>query len=451
MPGQAPETWNTLRILKLSRAVFLALDLLLLIAIAVGARIHRGAMQTVGKDSAPSIIAAQHIKSALADMDANAANELLGPPGTMREAVATYESRRVEASRALIAAAENITYGDSERNPILALQVSLGSYERLIQKARDAHAAGDSGGAVAAYREAAAIMDGTLLPATDALDQANHQVLEQTYASQSSRSFAARAFVLIAGALALLALAGVQLLLSERMHRTLNPALLCATLFTLVLTVYAWQAMERERYQLRVAKEDAFTSIHALWRARAVAYQANGDESRYLLDSAHAKEHEDAFFAKSALLATLPSDRSWEQAQAALQRGAHVNGFTGYLADELNNITFDGEREAAVRSFATWEVYLGVDAKIRQLQHQGKTREAIELCLGSAQGQSNWAFDLFDRALLATLDINQKAFETSVDKGLSAVAALEVKALAAAIAIALLCFVGIAPRIREYA
>jgi len=457
IPGSAEQRsqvagkWNTLQILKLSRAALLILDLLLLLAIALGVGVHRSAMQTVGKDSAPSIIAAQHIKSALADMDANAANELLGPPGTMQEAIAAYESRRVEASKALIAAAENITYGESERKPILALQVGIGSYERLIQKARDAHESGNSGSAVAAYRDAAALMDGVLLPAADALDQANQQVLELTYRSQSARSFAARAFVLVAGALALLALAAVQLLLSSRMHRTFNPALLCAALFTLVLTVYAWQAMESERHQLKVAKEDAFTSIHALWRARAIAYQANGDQSRYLLDPANERLHEGAFFAKSASLAILPTDRSSGQIITALRRGAHVNGFAGYLADELNNITFNGERDAAVQSLANWEDYLDVDAKLRELQHQGQTRQAIELCLGNAQGQSNWAFDRFDRALLATLDINQTAFDASVTKGLSAVGALEIKAIAVAIVIALLCFAGMAPRIREYA
>jgi len=450
--------WNTLQVLKLSRAALLTLDLLLLIAVALGARIHRGAMQTVGKDAAPSIIAAQHIKSALADMDANAANELLGPSGGMPQPVAAYETRRVEASKALIAAAENITYGDSERKPILDLQLGLGAYERLIQKARDLHAtssaispANSPAATVAAYREAAALMDATLLPAADALDQANQQVLEETYRSQSSRSFAARAFVLFAGVLSLLALAAVQLFLSDRMHRTVNPALLVATLLASILTVYAWQAMQRERSQLKIAKEDAFTSIHALWRARAVAYQANGDESRYLLDTGHAKEYEDAFLQKAHSLATLPTDRSREQVVAALQRGAHVNDFSGYLADELNNITFAGEREAAIQSLTAWEAYLDVDAKIRQLQRQGQTRQAIELCLGNATGQSNWAFDQFDRAVLATLDINQKAFDASVDKGLSAVSALEVEALVVAIVIALLCFLGLAPRIREYA
>jgi hypothetical protein len=446
---RSPGQWNTLKILKTGRAAILTLDLLLLIAVAFGARVHRGAMQTVGKDSAPSIISAQHIKSALADMDANAANELLGPPGTMQDAMAVYEARRVEASKALIAAAENITYGDSERNPILALQVGLGFYERLIQKARDLHQTG-AAGTVIAYGEAAALMDGTLLPAADALDQANNQVLERTYESQSARSFGARALVLLAGAIALLVLAGVQVFLSRRMHRSFNPALLGATLIAVVLTLYAWQAMENEHHQLKVAKEDAFTSLHALWRARAVSYEANGGESRYLLDATHAKEHEEAFFAQSQSLASLPRDRSLDQIVAALRRGAHVNAFSGYLADELNNITFAGEQQAAIRSLVTWEAYLDLDTKIRQLQRQGQTRQAIELCLGNAQGQSDWAFDQFDRALLSTLDINQKAFDAAVASGLSAVGALEIKALAAAILLALLSFLGMAPRIREY-
>src|ERR1700694_44362 len=38
----------------------------------------RHATQTIGRDSAPSIIAAQNIAATLADMDANAANYLLG-------------------------------------------------------------------------------------------------------------------------------------------------------------------------------------------------------------------------------------------------------------------------------------------------------------------------------------------------------------------------------------
>jgi len=87
------------------------------------------------------------------------------------------------------------------------------------------------------------------------------------------------------------------------MRRVLNPLLLAATLAALGSLVYSVSAMQQEQRQLKVAKEDAFDSIHALWRARAVSYWANSDESRYLLDHAQAVRHARDFFTKSGLLA----------------------------------------------------------------------------------------------------------------------------------------------------
>jgi hypothetical protein len=50
---------------------------LLFAAASLGVVQARQAVQTVGRDAAPSIIAAQEIRAALADMDANAANALI--------------------------------------------------------------------------------------------------------------------------------------------------------------------------------------------------------------------------------------------------------------------------------------------------------------------------------------------------------------------------------------
>jgi hypothetical protein len=68
-PMKTRPRWNTPQILKASRTAIVALMALLLIAVMVGTTVHRDAMKTVGKDAAPSIIAAQHIKSALASGD----------------------------------------------------------------------------------------------------------------------------------------------------------------------------------------------------------------------------------------------------------------------------------------------------------------------------------------------------------------------------------------------
>jgi hypothetical protein len=446
-PVAAPQQrWNTLQVLQAGRVALIALDALLLIATMVAAHVHRDAVKTVGVDSAPSIIAAQHIKSALADMDANAANELLGAPA---ENIKAYELRRVEAAKALIAAAENITYGESERTPIQLLQVGLGTYERLVQRARDLHERGDAQ-FVAAYTDAAALMDNTLLPAADGLDKANHDVLEQTYQGAAGRSFWTQALLVAAGILLMAALAAVQAYVTYRTRRTLNLWLIAATLVTLGVLGASLGAMSTGHRELKVAKEDAFTSIHALWQARAAAYWANAEESRYLLDKAHASEQERDFLAKSASLAQFPPGMGPNDVLRQEQSGVNPRGFSGYLADELNNITFPGERDAAVRTLLQFEEYLGVDRQIRQLEHDGKHKEAIELCIGSKEGQSNWAFDRFDQALGATLDINLSAFDAAVHAGLAAFDGFDIKASVLAAAIAVFIFLGLSVRIREY-
>ena len=59
---------------------------------------HRAVLQTIGKNSVPGLIAAQHIKVAMADMDAEAANELLAKPGEAKAAAKAYETNREEVA-----------------------------------------------------------------------------------------------------------------------------------------------------------------------------------------------------------------------------------------------------------------------------------------------------------------------------------------------------------------
>jgi hypothetical protein len=426
-----------------------ALDVLVLCAAIVGVRVHRDAMQTIGKDTVPSVIHAQHIKSALADMDANAANELLGEPGKMPEAVKTYESRRKEAATALIEAAKNITFAEDEQRPIEAIQVGMGTYERMIQRARDLHEESDAD-YVNAYREAARVMDNELLPKADELDGVNHKVLQGTYSELSTKSNATMVFLLLMGGALVTALAAIQRFLNKRTRRILNPMLILATLLTLGFTLYTFRILTAESEDLRVAKEDAYDSIHALWQARAVGYAANADESRYLLDVPHGYEHEQRFNRKALALASPPSGNTFSSVMEGVQRGQKVQGFTGYLADESNNITFDGEREAATDTLAKFVEYLRIDGEIRNLQKSGKHAEAIRLCIGTGKDESNFAFDQFDKALDKTLGINQKAFDSAVAEGFSALLHFEIKASIIAVIIALLAFLGLIKRIQEY-
>jgi hypothetical protein len=159
IPGVDERTpWNTPRLLRafsLAIAVFSAL--LLLVGEATLAR-ARSALKTIGKDAAPSIIAAQEINSALADLDANAANYLLGTAAHRVEAVRVFEERRTQATRKLVDAAENMKYGDAERLSIREMFDHFGRYLESFAEARYRHDRGDEAGALDAYHSATQTM-----------------------------------------------------------------------------------------------------------------------------------------------------------------------------------------------------------------------------------------------------------------------------------------------------
>jgi dimeric dUTPase (all-alpha-NTP-PPase superfamily) len=382
-------------------------------------------------------------------MDANAANELLVKPGQNPNAVKAYEERREKVNRMILDAAKNITY-DEEDQIILTLQVKLGEYLTKIQQVRDFHQRGDTNGVLVNYREAAEMIDNTLLPAAAKLNEVNRKALDRTYASEQFAAARSLLFVVISSFLLIGLLVAIQLFLSKRMRRTLNPMLLAATAIAVIFLGYTARAFLSASHNLKVAKEDAFESIQDLREGRSIAYSANGDESRYLLDPVFASKHEQAFFNKVAQLVTLPNGQTFQTVAAASAQGQKVEGFTGYMAEELNNITFAGEREAAVDTLSKFGIYLNLDKQIRQLQQSGKQADAIALCVGNNPGQSNWAFEQFKEANQKTLDINQAAFDKAVEQGFKDVDGFEVTTPVVIGAIALLTLLGLRPRLNEY-
>ena len=422
--GRSLKNLNTLQRLKLSRTVILALDGVLVLAIVLGAHVHRAAMRTVGLDAAPSIVAAQHIKAALADMDADEANEMLARPLTADAATNGMAKRAPEADAALLEAAKNVTY-EAEKQPIETLQVTGGIYNRLVEQTEDLHDAQPdapvyvpSAEVVNGYRADAMIMDNALLPAADDLDAANNVELQQTYHQEAIDSALTTVFVVVAWLTVLGALVWLQMYLSRRTRRTVNPLLALATVLLLGLGVYALGGMLSEQHELKIAKEDSFESVHALWQARAIAYQLKGEESRYLLDTARAGDYARTFADDANRLAKLPAGMSYEELVARESTGEKVekvDGFSGFLADELNNITFKGERQAALETLAAFGAYLDADRDLRGRAHD----DAVSRSTSSDHGGPLWAFAQFDKALGETLAINQQEFERSVKAGLA--------------------------------
>ncbi|WP_341529600.1 hypothetical protein WKK05_09960 [Nostoc sp. UHCC 0302] len=450
LSSKAISKLTTPQLLKGGLYLTWAASVLMLIATISGIQGQRNAIKTVGKDSTPSIVTAQRLKDAFAGMDAYVVKELLVPPGQSQDAVKGSEERYQKATERLVAAAENISFGDRERKPIETMQLGFGKYLSKIQQARDAHTRGDANAVLAAYRGAAEIMDKTLIPAADTLDEVNLQAIENTYSQEKLTSRKFLLFIVISAVALISILVTLQVFLSQRMRRSFNPCLLVASAIAIAFLNYTLGALFSASQHLRVAKEDAFMSMHVLREARALGYITNATESRYLLDTAFSATYEQAFLSNITKLAELPNGQTFDTVATALIQQTKIDGFTGYLADEFNNITFAGEREAAIANLSTLGTYVAIDKQIRQLERSGKHQEAIALAIGNNPGQLNWAFEEFKNANQKVFDINQEAFDKAIKQGFKDVDGFEITTPLAMSAIALLSLLGILPRLKEY-
>ena len=259
------------------------------------------------------------------------------------------------------------------------------------------------------------------------------------------------------GGLLVLVLVAIQVQLWLRQRRKLNPALLGATVVALLVTVLGVAALGSEAASLRTAKQDAFDSIVALAQARAVSYDANADESRYLVDPQRAAQYQQAFETKIQSLASFPSVglARYEPALSTAMDNYRKNnadvGFGGYFGKELNNVTFAGEGQAAQHTIAAFQTYLTDDQHLRAFNTSGNLSGAIQFDISTAPGNSDYAFNAYDSALVELIGINQNAFTASIGQAQSALAGwtLLVPGIAALLILGLTAL-GLWPRIAEY-
>lgn len=396
----------------------------------------RVALRAIGNDSAPSIIAAQEINASLADLDANAANILMGTRAQQQAASNTFETQRVRLTQRLVDVAQGITYGDAEKAPIVAIFEGFGRYLELVAEARFRMTHGDPKGAVDSYLVASSLMHQKIIPAGNELDATNALSMRIAYETQRSADMHAEEGVGIFGAALGLALVGLQYFLARRTRRIFSLPLVAATVLTLIFTLLLVSDFGAVREDLRIAKDDAFQSIHLFWQARAIAFDANGDKSRFLLDRTHAAEHEAAFTKKVALLTTHP--------ELTPPHG-------GLFATGYANVTLQGEGDAIYEVCDAFARYYRIDDRMRKLVLGGHLDEAIELGIGTQADESNAALANVERALERLIAINRAEFDRVLERGDRGLKQAELLDPAFAIAIALLAFLGARPRLREYA
>jgi hypothetical protein len=446
-------------------AAALACCLAVVIAVASGAL--GGQFRSIGNHDAPAVDSTTGLYFSLNDMDAQVANVLLvGGDASLgadrAQDLAIYGSDRTTADADLTQALATSGGNAAAQRELRSALDGVGQYEALAADAllTDQQASSSVGRAPAAslayYQQATDLMATSILPAVSSLTSVSASSLDASYSDGTSTAWTAAGVVIAAGVALIAILVALQLYLSARFRRLVNPALIAATVVAVALVITAATRLTAEAGHLKVAKQDAFDSILALTQARAVSYDANADESRYLVDPARAAQYQRSFLAKSQQLADVGNVGifGYDAALAADIRAYEGDNsdvrFGGYLGAEFGNITFPGERAAAVAALLAYQVYERDDRKLRALA-KTNLAAAVGYDIGTAPGQSDWAFNQYDEDLSSVIAINSAAFADAIQAGQGDTATWNVVFPAAgAVLLAGLVLAGVRPRLAEY-
>jgi hypothetical protein len=446
-------------------AVALACCLAAVIAVASGAL--GGQFQSIGNRDAPAVDSTTGLYFSLNDMDAQVANVLLvGGDATLAadraQDLKIYASDRATADADLTQALATSGGDAAAQRELRSALDGVGQYEALAADAllTDQQARSSVGRAPAAslayYQQATDLMRTSILPSVSSLTNVSASELDASYSDGTSTAWTTVGLVIAAGVALIAILVVLQLYLSARFRRLVNPALVAATLVGVALVITAATRLSAEAGHLKVAKQDAFDSILALTQARAVSYDANADESRYLVDPARAPQYQQAFLAKSQQLADVGNVGIFSYDAALGNDIRAYDGdnsdvrFGGYLGAEFRNITFPGERAAAVRTLLAYQVYERDDRKLRALA-KTDLPAAVAFDIGTAPGQSDAAFNTYDADLSSVIAINSAAFADAIQAGQGDTATWNLAFPAVgAVLLAALVLAGVRRRLAEY-
>jgi hypothetical protein len=426
-----------------------------------------GEFQAIGQRDAPEADATTGLYFSLNDMDAQVANLLMVGGDTALASsrsrdLATYDSDRAAADSALQQATVSEAGNTAAEQQLRLVLDRIGQYEALAADAllasEQAHSAAGRApaAAISYYQQATSLMQAGILPAVGSITTVSAAKLDAAYQGGKTAAGTGIALVVVLGILLAAALIALQFHLAARFRRLVNPALVVTTALTVAFAAVTAARLSAESGHLNVAKQDAFDSVQALTLARAIGYDANADESRYLVDPGRAAQYQQAFLAKSQRIVNVGPvgisgyDAALAADVEAYQRDNSDVRFGGYLGAEFRNITFAGERQAAVAALLAFQVYERDDRTMRALATKNLTA-AVAYDTGTAPSQSDGAFNRYDAALSSVIAINSTAFTTAVQHGEDGANGWEVGFLALGLVLLIaLTVAGVRPRLAEY-
>lgn len=413
--------------LKLYQYEIIGLEFLLCVAIIFGAAQHRHEVQTIGINSEPSVETGKNIEAQFRTIDADAANVSMAKPGADMNSLNEIEVTEDALSRELVKASHLITYpGEEEEIETLnwcafRMEQLLGATFVYVDKGDPAR--------IAAYRDELDLLNSTSIPAAKKLEEINERELVSGYNRQNIESWITLAVVLVLGFWLLKSLRDTERYIHVTYRIRKNKLLrAAAALGTLAMLYTATVFLLEWHWISRVAYNDAYLSMSPLQTMGADFVELNAAESRFLADPAHKSDHEQAY--RDALKGSVifEGGKTFESIAAELRRAIaegkqksfKVTGVKGLLGQELDNITFDGEMEAALAVLEALAVYDQIDQMIRDRVRQGKYDAAVALCIGQNEGESNWAFARLVGANHKLIDINETQFKGAIKLGFAA-------------------------------
>jgi hypothetical protein len=395
-------------------------------------------------ETVQAIIGAQRIHATLADADRAEANAFLAGATEAAGPHRQYVNDIAAAIRELEQAAEQASGSADVGRRIQSISVAVTQYTTLVDIARVDNQQGYPLGA-AYLREASLLMHRAGEGILAQVDQLGELGARDLGGENTTLLVTAGMLVLyVAAAITLLwLLVHAQRYVRARFRRRRNRGLLAATsLLVLLMGGIAVEAVFTGQ-MLAMAEGRDYTRLLNLWHMRALASDANGNESLSLIARGDGDAFDQSFQSEAGRLA----DKTMTDVLVNQADRGSV-GFHGLLADELNASSGD-ERQAAMDVLRAYRRFMGVDATVRARSQQGDHDSAARLALGSQEGQLGAAFASLDGALGRTIANVQDQFDLSIslaEYSLLGAAALQVLVLA----IAVLAYRGLKPRVDEY-
>jgi hypothetical protein len=394
--------------------------------------------RVIGNQAAPQAATASDLYFALSDLDAQVARMVLiddadALAAGQIDALATYRERsdQVDADlQRLMAGAATA----ADRATALAVLGHLGDYREWAWQAMTVESQLPPAApgklppaALGYYTQATNALHADLLPAAQRLRDSSRQRLDDAYTAQLITEIAGVALAVLLGGGLVVLLVILQSWLTRRFRRVLNPALLTATLLTVVLTLGACFVFVSEGQQLRSARSGSLLPYLALSHAQAVSYDAAADTSRYLI-SGNLPYYKQDFARKSACLTT---------GGACSTEGDPVDG-------GLAGVSGDDQ----VRD--RWQAYQRDHEKIVALADGGKPADAIDALTGIRRGDASFDFSYYDDAVSRIAAARKQAFDDSLVAANHRVRGWTVIPIVAMGLVMVLAVLGVRRRLGEY-